>query len=427
MKEINYISVVKKWQLILCAVVLMGIITCQPDKDKSSDDAGSSYPREVKPSLVITSKRNIITTRERIARGDSNYISIAEELRKRADLAMTKGPFSVTFHQSPAAGGNPHDYYSEGGYWWPDPRNPNGPYIRHDGQSNPNRYMHHEQDMSNLCNAVTVLSHAAYFLNENKYAMRAALLLRVWFVDEETRMNPRLQYAQAIPGRCEGRCIGIIDTACLIRLVNSLGILEESGMWPECERASIRKWFKQYLTWLVTSENGIQESRQPNNHATGWAAQVITFGAYVGNQAAVNQVCNQFRLTLIPNQMDDKGGFPWEEARTNSLSYSVRNLNLLAIICEVAHTQGIDLWHFRTPDGRGMRTALDYLLPYLKNPATWSKQQIIPYKPAHKLPYYLSSLRFENPKYAKIIGSQLQQAVLTDAGILELTHPSLDF
>ena len=224
-------------------------------------------------------------------------------------------------------------------------------------------------------------------------------------------------------GRCEGRCIGIIDTYQLVRLVNSLGILEETGKWKENERANVRDWIKQYLTWLITSENGIQESHQPNNHATAWAAQVITFGAYVGNRAAINLVCYQFRNTLIPDQMDNRGGFPWEEARTKSFSYSVSNMNLFAVICEAAYTQGVNLWHFRTADGRGMRSTLGYLLPCFKDPTTWTNQQIVPYKPAHKLAYYLAALRFENHKYANVIGSQMQQAILTDAGILELIHP----
>ena len=53
---------------------------------------------------------------------------------------------------------------------------------------------------------------AAYKITgERKYADHAAAHLRAWFIDEATRMNPNLQYAQAIQGRFTGRGTGIIE------------------------------------------------------------------------------------------------------------------------------------------------------------------------------------------------------------------------
>ena len=46
---------------------------------------------------------------------------IMNELRLFADAYLKKGPWSVTYNESKAVSNDPHDYYSEGPYWWPDP------------------------------------------------------------------------------------------------------------------------------------------------------------------------------------------------------------------------------------------------------------------------------------------------------------------
>src|SRR5207302_773663 len=76
--------------------------------------------------------------------------------------------------------GDKHDYVSMGPYWWPNPAKRGGlPYVRRDGERNPE--MRDDYDAPRLAattGAVTTLGLAYYFTDDEKYARRAALLLR---------------------------------------------------------------------------------------------------------------------------------------------------------------------------------------------------------------------------------------------------------
>src|SRR2546423_15021505 len=56
---------------------------------------------------------------------------------KEAQRYLNEAPVTVTAFPAPRSTGGVHDFYSEGDYWWPDPQNPQGPYIRRDGETNP--------------------------------------------------------------------------------------------------------------------------------------------------------------------------------------------------------------------------------------------------------------------------------------------------
>ena len=51
----------------------------------------------------------------------------------------------MTAAHSPRSAGGLHDFFSEGDYWWPDPKNPDGPYIQRDGMTNPDNFVEHRQ------------------------------------------------------------------------------------------------------------------------------------------------------------------------------------------------------------------------------------------------------------------------------------------
>jgi hypothetical protein len=165
------------------------------------------------------------------------------ELRLFADAYLRKGPWSVTYIESKAVSGDPHDYYSEGPYWWPDPDDPEAPYIRRDGMRNPERFTAHKEALAEMTVAVSVLSLAGHYLKDPVYSKRAVEVLRVWFLDPETRMNPNLNYAQAIPNRSPGRNFGIIDTHIWAAWFDFLQILSGSGYWPEKDQDKLRLWF----------------------------------------------------------------------------------------------------------------------------------------------------------------------------------------
>lgn len=76
-----------------------------------------------KPLLFLTSE-DAEQIQSIMNEGKSIVPSLIVRLKNLAEKQVTLGPWSVTFHPSPAASGNPHDFYSEEPYWWPDPKIP---------------------------------------------------------------------------------------------------------------------------------------------------------------------------------------------------------------------------------------------------------------------------------------------------------------
>lgn len=322
--------------------------------------------------------------KELISQNDNFALQWQRNLDSLAAAQLYQGPWSVTYYPSKAASGNPHDYYSEGPYWWPDPKNPDGPYIRKDGRANPGRYMAHRMALGEMCDAVLTLGMAGYFLDNTLYAERAAYISKVWFVDEQTRMNPHLEYGQAIHGRTTGRGIGLIDTRSFMEAVLGFYFLDATGQWDPNERQAVIEWFRQFLHWMTTSEKGLDEKKHGNNHSTWWAAQVASYASFVGDEKVLAEVWQLFKEFLVPHQIKPDGSFPREEARTLSLSYSMMNLDGFAYIAHIAYLWGIDLWTFQMPDGAGLQASLNYLTPFYLQPEIWSKQQIKPFRPTRR-------------------------------------------
>ena len=143
------------------------------------------------------------------------YATAYQELKSEADKLLDVQPLSVMMKEKTPGSGNKHDYMSLARYYWPDPTKPDGlPYISRDGESNPELDKFDRNRLGDTAGRVTTLALAWYFSNDEKYAQKATELLRVWFFNKDTRMNPNLEYAQVIMGRNnnKGRSFGVIDT-----------------------------------------------------------------------------------------------------------------------------------------------------------------------------------------------------------------------
>ena len=329
---------------------------------------------------------------------------LTERLRAQADAWLEHPDLSVTQFPSRAASGDPHDFYSEGPYWWPDPDKADGlPYIRRDGYRNPNNYYEHPRALSELADGVHLLSLAGYLLENPAYFEKAAHLLRVWFIDEKTRMNPHLNYGQAIPGICTGRGIGIITLSSLDRILHGLGYLEQ---WPQAEETlkGVRAWLEQMLDWLLHSPNGVDESIHGNNHETWWSVHAAGIAAYLGKKEELEQLFERYLGRILPNQMQPDGSMPRELGRTRSLHYSTYNLNAMAMFCELAWQHGVDLWHAVLPDGRCIEKGIDFVLPYLVDDGKWPYEEIDTDPLDRQLFLQLAALRLDRSDYLLVNG-----------------------
>ena len=328
-----------------------------------------------------------------------------ERVLKAANEYLKEQPITITASSSPRSAGGIHDFFSEGDYWWPDPANPDGPYIQRDGMTNPNNFVDHRRYLMRLSVQVPALVAAWRLTKDERYAKHAVKHLRAWFIDEKTRMNPSLQFAQAIHGRFTGRGIGIIDTIHLVEVSRAVEILKDSSSLNMNDLGGVVQWFNDYLQWMTTSKNGIDEREAKNNHGTCWVMQVAAFAELAGNQELIAYCRNRFKTVLVPNQIAINGSFPEELRRTKPYGYSLFNLDAMATICELLSTSSDNLWTFTTSDGRGIGKAVEYMYPFIKNKKSWPLKPDVMYDsewPMRHVSLLFAGRALRRPEYLEL-------------------------
>jgi hypothetical protein len=315
---------------------------------------------------------------------------------------LSQPPVTVTASSSPRSAGGPHDFFSEGDYWWPDPKNPNGPYIQRDGMSNPDNFVEHRRALMRLSVQVPALTGAWMVSGDKRYAEHAALHLRAWFVDPKTMMNPHLKYAQAIHNLVTGRGTGIIDTLHLVEVARSVSVLQPSGALGAADLAGVKKWFADYLTWMTTHEYGIKERDAKNNHGTCWVAQAAEFARLTGDAKVTSFCRDRFKTVLLPEQMAPDGSFPQELRRTKPYGYSLFQLDAISIVCQTLSNPKDNLWTYQLPDGRCMARALAFMFPFIADKKRWPQKPDVMYFehwPVRQASLIFAGLALDKPEY----------------------------
>ncbi|NLF73205.1 MAG: alginate lyase family protein [Candidatus Anammoximicrobium sp.] len=326
------------------------------------------------PRVFCLSPQALAQAKARAAAKDEALTPALEKRRKEAKSAMKAGPFSVVDNDLVPPSGDKHDYISFGPYWWPDPAKKDGlPYIRRDGEVYPGSQSGGSDSpaLGKMTSAVYTLSLAYYLLGDEAYAKHATELLRAWFLDPATKMNPHLEYGQGIPGRVEGRATGIIDTVGLTHVVDAVGLLRGSRNWQDQDQAGMVAWFTAYLEWLRTSKHGREESAAKNNHGTWYDAQVAAFALFTGQDQVAREVIEVSQKKRITRHVEPDGRQPAELARTKPFGYSTFNLQALFTLATLGQTVNVDLWRYETEDGRSLRKALDFLADYADPEKAW--------------------------------------------------------
>ena len=340
--------------------------------------------------MIKIDKEELSEKNKRLQSGDATLVPAYNQLLKDADKALNYKPVTVMNKTDLPPSGNKHDYMSIAPYWWPNPSSPNGlPYIRKDGVVNPEiKNFPDKANMPVLCETINLLSLAYYFSNNEKYATHAGKLIRVWFLDTATKMNPHLNYGQAVKGVTTGRAEGLIDTRHFILVIDAIELLQNSSFWTSKDQIGIKKWFAEFLNWMQTSEIGRDEMNAKNNHGVWFDAQSLSFAIFAGNLSLTNEIISRAAKRL-DQQMDANGFFPLEMDRTTSLHYTVFTMNAFVIIAQLAEKSGTDFWSLKTSSGKSFKKCFEVMLPFITGQKKWEGQQIKPFDRKDAVPLLL--------------------------------------
>ena len=371
-----------------------------------------------RPASLLLDGAYMNDVRARGEKGDAAIRAAIATLEEDAKQALAIKPMSVMDKTITPPSGDNHDYMSQAPYWWADPSKPNGkPYIRKDGERNPEISKITDRDnLGRLGGAVTTLSLAYAYTGREEYAMRAARLMRVWFLDPATRMNPHLNFGQYIPGINQGRGIGIIETRSLPDMLDGILLISGSPAWTKADEDGLQGWMRAYLSWLIESPHGREEAKNGNNHETWYDVQVAGLALYTGQVDVARRTLEGSR-GRIGRQIEPDGRQPRELERTRSWDYSEFNIAAFMDLAALGKHVGIDLWNYRTADGRSIRQAVDFMVPYAAGERKWTFDQITEFR-ASTIQRILrrAAVAWKEPKYKALadkIGGGGPRVILT--------------
>ena len=298
-------------------------------------------------------------------RGDSEIAEAMAELTRMADASLDKGPFSVTRKTGLPATEDPHDYYSLAKYWWPsDNTEDRLPYVKRDGDVNPDCYSDRYDftELEAFAETVLLLALAAYLTDRADYGKQASRLLATWFVDAETRQNPTFECAQAVPGKHAGRWQGIVEARRFIYVVEAVHLLESAGLLPAELSRALRSWFGEFLDWLTENARGKEAGASKNNIGFWYDLQRMVYADFCGRAGLASDIAMQITIPRLDQQLAEDGSLPAEKGRAYPYDYVAFTLVAMAMISAVGKKHGLELWDPRDSDGRNFRVAHDWLL-----------------------------------------------------------------
>jgi len=330
------------------------------------------------PNVFYADPFALADAKAKLAAGDPSLKPALDLLLDEANRALDAKPRSVMEKNRIPPSGDKHDFVSQAPYFWRE-TNADGvvSYVRHDGERNPESNV--DSDAGRLgatCSNVATLGLAYYFTGDEKYAAKAAELMRVFFLDPATKMNPNLNFGQGIPGEVDGRPTGLIGARGFVDMMDGLALLKNSSSWPESDQQQMRAWLEDYLHWLTTSKIGIGEFDAKNNHGSFYDDQATAIALFLGKTNFAIAIISEAKTNRIARQIEANGHEPLELARTKSFGYSSFDLRALIDLASFGQNLGIDLWHYRASNGGSIYRAIWFMAPYADPQKKWPFQQI---------------------------------------------------
>ena len=359
-------------------IVIMLTCFCVPLSAQQVNITPSGAQNATNRQFTVLDFTKIEKVKARIKENKEPYKKAYESLLKVADKALKAELTSVVQKTQTPPSGDKHDYLSLAPYFWPDSTKKDGlPWIRKDGEVNPLTRGKNVDEPSKdvMLSSTKNLAYAYYFSDDKKYAKRAVEVLKTWFVNDATRMNPNLNFGQGIPGVNTGRCFGIIEFTGILDVITAIEMLRLGNALDEKTDKALTQWLSAYLDWLQASELGLAEKATKNNHGTWYDTQVVAISLFLKRDAKAKAVLEATKKR-IDHQIEADGKQPEELARTKSLSYSTMNLTAFSMLAYFGKKVDVDLWHYTNPKGGGIKKAYDFLYPYAMGKKEWTFPQL---------------------------------------------------
>jgi len=355
------------------------------------------------PSLLLGQGDQLPRIKKELAAGNTDLVAALKKIVEEADAALEQPIVNVVAEGALPPSGDAHDYFSYSPYWWPDAENPDGPYIWRDGVTNPDRRTSDVSRLEAMSKAVTSLVPAWYFTGDERYAERAVQQIRAWYLDPETKMNPNFRFGQKRRGHDYNSSGGILESNRMDWVVDCAILLEDFSGWTDKDKTDLRNWFGELATWMVESPEGIEEAMQPNNHGAWYNQHLILFSLY-GEKPEIARTHLELMPARIFGQVFIDGRQPQELIRTNALSYSIYGARALVGVARLGRHLDVDLFAYRSTEGRSIRLAIDYITPFILGEEEWPGSQIRPLRTgrANEL-YWNAALGFQEREFATIL------------------------
>lgn len=338
--------------------------------------------------LAFYGERALERAKSAYDNGHTGVAPIVAGMIASAEEKLDAGPYSIVDKTTLPPSGNRQDYWHPAPYAWPNPETPDGlPYVHRDGERvHGTRLYEAASDkydrtrVQRLFDETTLHALAWYFTGEERFVAKAHELIRTWFIDLSTRMNPHLEYSQVFMGRNNnrGKPTGLIETKDFYFFLDAVRLVRRSAHWSEADEFGFTQWCEAFLNWLLTSEQGRKECAATNNHGIAYDLQVYAFQAYLGDVPGLRLTLER-ALERMGEHFDAEGYQAREMQRTTTAHYTAFNLQLwLNFAFLVKNTLNYDLFE-HTVDYSGVvanpiALGLKWLLPHYGS--EWPYQQI---------------------------------------------------
>ncbi len=387
---------------------------------------GFFSPAQNKPSMIINCLKNNMNSNEifgkqtftlseavmdRALAGYRKHDPVKREIvRQLSEFKCFKQhykPESVAIDKLLMPPSNdPHDYYSQGAYWFPDPDKPDGlPYINRDGELNPEAVDPNNDNNRKKRMFTSIYSRSVlYFFTRNEtHAAKAVELIRYWFLLPESKMNPNLNFGQAIPGICTGRDAGIIEFHFLIKIIDAISMLETSRHWSKADGEGMKQWMSEFLDWLRDSRIGQDENMAPNNHGAWYTVLCLKLASWRGKNKLIKEYIDTARQKMAVQIMPD-GSMPNELKRTQPWGYSIFGASAFLAAAVIALDHGEDLFNYRPRSGAGVKSSIDFLAGFASGEKEWTYPEMYGFVPEKLTPIlHMSAFYYQDDRYLNIL------------------------